>query len=211
MTTRGNPDRGTPVPTTKPSGLPGEAARRLHPAARDCSLPRSSCRGRCARDHAGYTQDSCTAVPPGCCTLGGPRDRQRKCRTCAATTAQHCHPHRDGSAQQDGSLQRPDHGRHFQLSRSRPSAPWRELGLLQVVRGGAFHQTGLVERPLRAEQGDFGTPCSRRWCARARSARTGLPSSLPTRACSFLVALRCRRGAIHTRRGRVRRLHCVFR
>ena len=49
-TTRGNPDRGTPVPTTKPSGLPGEAARRLHPAARDCSLPRSSCpRPMCAR------------------------------------------------------------------------------------------------------------------------------------------------------------------
>ena len=50
MTTRGNPDRGTPVPTTKPFGLPHEAARRLHPAARDCSLPRSSCpRQMCAR------------------------------------------------------------------------------------------------------------------------------------------------------------------
>ena len=89
-------------------------------------------RDRCARDHAGYTQDSCTAVPPGCCTLGGPRDRQRKCRTCAATTAQHCHPHRDGSAQQDGSLQRPDHGQHFLLSRFLPAAPWCELGLRQV-------------------------------------------------------------------------------
>ena len=43
---------------------------------------------------------------------------------------------RDGSAQQDGSLQRPGHGRHFQLSRSRPAAPWRELGRLHVAPGG---------------------------------------------------------------------------
>ena len=61
---------------------------------------------------------------------------------------------------------------------------------------------------LRAAQGNFGTTCSRRWCTHARLARTGFPSSLPTRSCSFLVALRCRRDAIHTRRGRVRRLHC---
>src|SRR6056300_1550570 len=102
-------------------------------------------------------------------------------------------------------------------------------GVLQVVEDlhvtaflpilGAGRDTMLRPNPVTllcgiaapgrfaAAQVNFGTPCSRRWCAHARLARTGFPSSLPTRSCSFLVALRCWRDAIHTRRGRVRRLH----
>ena len=73
-----------------------------------------------------------------------------------------------------------------------------------------LHQGVIEVAPTTraAAQGNFGTPCSRRWCTHAHLARTGFPSSLPTRSCSFLVALRCRCDAIHTRRGRVRRLHC---
>ena len=38
------------------------------------------------------------------------------------------------------------HGRHFQLSRSRPAAPWRELGRPQAVRLGGGRQGGLPHK-----------------------------------------------------------------
>ena len=62
-------------------------------------------------------------------------------------------PHRDASAQQDGSLQRPGHGRHFQLSRSRPAAPWRELGRLHVAPGGASDFGPEVGHPFPGVSG----------------------------------------------------------
>jgi hypothetical protein len=46
----------------------------------------------------------------------------------------------------DGSLERPDRGRHFVLSRSRPAARWRELGLLQTSFGGLVACVFLLSR-----------------------------------------------------------------
>jgi hypothetical protein len=57
---------------------------------------------------------------------------------------------RNASKQRDSSLQRPDRGQLFLLSRLRPAAPWLELGLLQTSGGGvAFYfvsQTNMRRR-----------------------------------------------------------------
>ena len=179
--TRGNPDRGARVPATKLSFLPRGAARRLHTVARDGDVPRpSSPRQMCAR--------SCRvrACRLHRCPEGLLHPAVHLAFGCEMpkTTAQHSRPHRDGSAQQDGSLQRPGHGRHFQLSRSRPAAPWRELGRLHVAPGGASdfgpevghpspgvsgpHKATLGPRaagagaPLRVRPGQgFPPPCRR--------------------------------------------------
>ena len=63
-------------------------------------------------------------------------DPKESCRTLDPQDAGLTAPSRNASTQSDGSLERPDRGRHFVLSRSRPAATWRELYLLQSSRGG---------------------------------------------------------------------------
>ena len=88
-------------------------------------------------------------------------------------------PHRDASAQRDGSLQRPGHGRHFQLSRSRPAAPWRELGRLHVAAGGASDFGTEVGHPSPGAGAlvlaDGRASCQARWTRWRSRRRLWLP------------------------------------